>query len=378
MGFGPKSRVDLVALHQRWYRARFCSRVDDQPTEGGADADPITPLHIDIDDTPPLWLFVMGANYWRFESEWPLPQTVWRPLYLHHNGGLTWSSPPSPTPQQHDHEMALSFVYDPHDPCPSLGAQFQAKTRAGPRDRRSLAAERSDVLVFESEVLRQPLEIVGPVTAVLYVSSTAVDTDFTAALCDVQPDGSAASLCEGICRTRYRHNATAQPWEGWPHGDAEAEYRGTAAPEMMEAGGCYEIRVDMWDTAVRFGVGHRIRLDVSSSNFPRYATSLCVRVACRYTCTYSCVQRFFFLLLPRSHTTFLPCRIFVRHLLLAIRRYDRNLNTGGRIGFESEAEAIVATQTIRLSSQYPSRLVLPVVPYSADAESESSGGGSRL
>jgi putative CocE/NonD family hydrolase len=111
------------------------------------------------------------------------------------------------------------------------------------------------------------------VTAVLYVASTAVDTDFTAALCDVLPDGRAASLCEGICRTRFRHSANAQPWLAvrGVHMSADAEYRGMTSPEMMVPGSCYEIRIDLWDTAICFGVGHRIRLDISSSNFPRCA-----------------------------------------------------------------------------------------------------------
>ena len=115
LGFGEAARSDLLGLHERWYAARLLQRADS------------------IDSEPPLSLFVMGANKWRHEHEWPLARTEWRSCFLQPDAGLGWGPPSAAA------ATPLGFAYDPHDPCPSLGSQFQSKLTAGPRDRNALA-----------------------------------------------------------------------------------------------------------------------------------------------------------------------------------------------------------------------------------------------
>ena len=265
MVFGAHAVGDNIAEHLRWYDARL---------RAGRGAG--------IDDEPPVRLFVMGRNEWRSEGEWPLARAVATPFHLAAGGGLSRNAPASndPTPDQ--------FRYDPADPVPSWGAQYQSADLGGPRDRRAVE-ERADVLVYTSEPLEADLEVTGPIALELWAMTDALDTDWTAALVDVWPDGRAIILCEGICRARYRDEM--------------------AAPVLAPAGVPTRFRVDMWSTSNVFLAGHRIRLEVSSSNFPRF---------------------------------------------------DRNLNTGGRIGFETEWR--VAHQTVFHDPTRPSHLVLPVVP----------------
>ena len=179
------------------------------------------------------------------------------------------------------------FIYDPADPVPSWGAQYQSFDLCGPRDRREIE-KRRDVLVYDSEPLQEDLEVTGPVSAVIYLATTGADTDLTGALVDVEPDGKAIILCEGICRGRYRD--------------------GTDQPKLMAPGEIYELHIDMWDTSNLFKAGHTIRLELSSSNFPRY---------------------------------------------------DRNLNTGRSI--TSDAGMVVAEQTIYHNGEWLSHLLLPVI-----------------
>lgn len=266
--FGPQAAEDIVDTHLRWYDARM------KGVDNG------------IDSEPPVRLFVMGANKWRFENEWPLRRATEGRFYLSgdgasDSGGRLMTEPPTG-------EAPDSFVYDPDDPVPSWGAQYQTLELSGPRDRAEIE-RRADVLVYTSEALTRDVEVTGPVTATIYASSSAPDTDFTATLVDVHPDGRAIILCEGICRARFRS--------------------GTGRPRLIEPGRPYEFHIDMWDTSNLFKAGHRIRLEVSSSNFPRY---------------------------------------------------DRNLNTGGRIGYETEWR--IAEQTVYHDEVRPSRLNLPVVP----------------
>ena len=150
-------------------------------------------------------------------------------------------------------------------------------------------SERPDVLVFTSEPLQAPLEITGPVRVELWASSSAVDTDFTAKLVDVRPDGYAMNLLDGIIRARYRNSASS--------------------PEPMEPGRPYRFEIDLWATSNVFLPGHRIRLEISSSNFPRF---------------------------------------------------DRNLNTGAPFG--EGAAGVVARQEVFHDRLRPSAVVLPVIP----------------
>jgi putative CocE/NonD family hydrolase len=158
----------------------------------------------------------------------------------------------------------------------------------GARDRRAVQ-DRKDVLVYTTEPLTQDLEITGPVKAKIYAATTAVDTDFTATLTDVHPDGRAIHLCEGIRGARFRQSLEN--------------------PSLVQPGKVYEYDIDLWETSNLFKAGHRIRLEISSSNFPRYA---------------------------------------------------RNQNTGNPFGMTPEVNTV--TQTVLHTQDHPSQLVLPVIP----------------
>lgn len=240
---------------------------------------------------PPVRLFVMGIDRWRDEQDWPLPDAVPTEYWLVGSGpantasgdGMLMTEPPTT-------DEADSFVYDPRRPVPSIGgAQMKIGAYDGPLDQRPVQ-DRADVLCFTGEPLIGPLEVTGPIQATLYVSSTAVDTDVTAKLVDVHPDGRAVILCDGILRMRYRNSLTA--------------------PEPMTPGEVYEVVVDLVATSNVFLPGHRIQLEVSSSNFPRY---------------------------------------------------DRNTNTGGLVAHEDVGTAVPASNTLHRGRLRPSRVTLPVV-----------------
>ncbi|HEY8450122.1 MAG TPA: CocE/NonD family hydrolase, partial [Bacillota bacterium] len=205
-------------------------------------------------EEPPVRLFVMGANTWRSEHEWPLARTEWTRWYLHSGGrantaegdGVLSPEPPGPEPPD-------VFLYDPRDPVPTCGGavhvSFPGVLPSGPLDQRAIE-RRSDVLVYTSAPLPAELEVTGPVEAVIWAITSAADTDFTAKLVDVFPDGRAVSVVDGIVRARYRDSLTeARPV---PPGEPQR----------------YVIRLG--PTSVVFGKGHRIRLEISSSNFPRF------------------------------------------------------------------------------------------------------------
>jgi putative CocE/NonD family hydrolase len=217
--FGPSAVVDPTALRLRWFR-HWLQEGDDP---GWA----------------PVRIFVMGINSWRDEQEWPLARTQYTPWYLGSGG---WLGPLPPAPD----EDPDSYSYDPRDPVPTLGGRLLGSGEvAGPFDQRPLGA-RSDVLRYMSEPLHSALEITGPVTAELWVSSYAPDTDFTAVLMDVHPDGSAWNLCEGAVRARH------------------------ARVGNLEPGAVYQLTVDLIATSAVVATGHRLGLHVSSSSFPEW------------------------------------------------------------------------------------------------------------
>ncbi|MGW3287977.1 CocE/NonD family hydrolase [Streptomyces sp. NPDC001002] len=274
--FGMAASMDAAALGERQI-AFF-----DRWLKGQQDA---------LEGQLPVRLFVMGIDQWRDEPDWPLPDTDYRAYYLEGDGpansaaGAGRLSTAEPTG-----DFVDTYLYDPRRPVPSLGGTLMSLVGYdGPADQRPLH-DRDDVLVFTTEVLEEPVEVTGPVSARLFVSSSAVDTDFTAKLIDVHPDGRAIILCDGILRMRYRE--------------------GLDAPRPMTPGEVYEIEVDLIATANVFLAGHRITVEVSSSNFPRY---------------------------------------------------DRNSNTGGVIAQEHLADMTTAVNRIHRGSEYPSRIVLPVV-----------------
>jgi putative CocE/NonD family hydrolase len=194
-------------------------------------------------------LFFMGANTWRSEDEWPLARATDRQLFLHsqgradvapEDGTLDWAEPRA--------EPADRFVYDPLRPVPTTGGAhlvLESLFPQGPIDQGAIEA-RPDVLTYSSDPLEQDIEVTGWVALRLWVDSSAPCTDFTARLVDVHADGRAMSVCDGIRRVDLRRLATAQG----------------AAPFLVE--------IELGATAQNFKSGHRIRLDISSSNFPRF------------------------------------------------------------------------------------------------------------
>ena len=191
----------------------------------------------------PVRIFVMGANQWRSEWEWPLARTEWTPYYLHSAGAAnTLEGDGSLGAEPPDDEPADSFVYDPADPVPSpLAVGAPPGRRATPL----AVGSRADVLVYRTPPLQRDMEVSGPITLELWVSSSVADTDFTAKLIDVLPDGELVPLCQGMVRTRN-------------------------VIDSMVPEGIYAFKIDLWATSNMFQAGHRIGLYVSSSEFPTY------------------------------------------------------------------------------------------------------------
>jgi len=178
------------------------------------------------------------GNEWRYADDWPILSTE-RAWYFQADGTLQTVLPEDNTP--------FSYTYNPEYPVPTVGGA-NLEIPAGPRDQRPVE-NRSDVLMFTSPVLPAPYEATGPIKARLYVSSNCTDTDFTVKLTDVYPDSSSMLITDGILRMRNRHGP-----DHW---------------ELMEPGTVYQVEVDLWSTAYIWNTGHRIRVDVSSSNYPR-------------------------------------------------------------------------------------------------------------
>ena len=239
----------------------------------------------------PVKIFVMGTNTWREEDDWPLARAHATKYFLHSSGkanslrGDGTLSTAATRSESSDH-----YVYDPMNPVPTIGGPLCCDAPhlpPGPRDQRR-AESRDDVLVYSTPAFTQDTEVTGPVSLELYASSSAADTDFTAKLVDVGPDGFAQNLTEGIVRARYRDSQET--------------------PALMNPGEVYKFAIDLWSTSNVFRKGHVLRLEVSSSNFPRF---------------------------------------------------DRNLNTG-----EDQAtakESLPATNTIYHDAPHPSALLLPII-----------------
>ena len=210
-----------------------------------------------IENEKPVRIFVMGKNEWRDEDEWPLARAKNTSYFLQSDAKAnSLRGRGELATQQGKSSPKDKFVYDPADPVPTHGGPLcctRALLPAGPRDQRAVEA-REDVLVYTTPAFEQDFEVTGPVSLDLYVSSSAVDTDFTAKLVDVWPNGFAQNLTEGILRMRYR-NSQAQP-------------------ELMNPGQIYKIKVDMVATSNVFLAGHKLRLEVASSNFPRFDRNL--------------------------------------------------------------------------------------------------------
>lgn len=237
--YGPHAStwdMNLVGVHIRWYD-RWLKDIDNG-----------------VEHDKPVRIFVMGADVWRDEEDWPLPDTQYRNYYLHSKGGANTLAGDGllllDAPEEQPEDV---FLYDPRNPVPTIGSQNLLPEgdwlNAGPRDQRKLE-QREDVLCYTTPPFEQDVEVTGPIDLVLSISSSAPDTDFTGKLVDVYPDGRAEVLTDGILRVRYRESLT------------EAV--------LMEPGQVYEIRVHLGVTSNVFKAGHSIRLEVSSSNFPRF------------------------------------------------------------------------------------------------------------
>lgn len=244
-------------------------------------------------EEPPVKIFVMGLNQWRDEDQWPLRDTEYVDYYLHSGGQAnTLHGDGTLTTDMPEREAADTIVFDPANPVPTVGGRIlrpASLNACGPVDQRSVES-REDVLCFTTEALEQPLEVTGHVSLELFVNSSALDTDFTGKLVDVAPNGTATYLTDGIIRARYRNSLEK--------------------PELLEPGKTYVMTVDMSVTSNVFQRGHRIRLEISSSNFPRY---------------------------------------------------DRNTNTGGRIASNGIEDLVVAHNQVIHGPDQPSRLTLPVI-----------------
>ncbi|MDB5385033.1 MAG: cocE 1 [Planctomycetaceae bacterium] len=276
--FGPQALIDWDGYVCRWFDYHL------KGIENGVLQD------------PPIQLFVMGRNQWRTATDWPLPETRFVKYFLHSSGHANSSSgdgilsPEPPAAEPHD-----NYVYDPDKPTPSAG--FTNGHIDGPRDI-SQSATRQDVLVYTTPELTEDVELIGPITAKLYAATSARDTDWMIRLTDVQPDGRALFLGEGVMRARYR-----DPQRG---GAFNPERLSTINPDAA-----YEYTIDFWrPTGNLFARGHRIRIEISSSYYPYFL---------------------------------------------------RNLNTGeDNIGLAKQSE--IARQKVFHNASQPSHVVLPVIP----------------
>ncbi len=239
--FGPEAQFDENGVTLAWYEYLFQNKQNEFATG------------------KPVKLFVMGENKWRNEDDWPLKRAK-ETKYLLHSCGNADSSSGSGllfTGQQEFRcEGTDNYTYDPANPVPTVGGPLCCDPHhlpGGPRDQ-SEVEKRKDVLVYSTEALTKDTEVTGPVALDLFAKASTVDTDFTAKLVDVWPNGFAQNLTEGILRARFRD--------------------GTGHAEPLEPGKVYEYKIDLWSTSNVFLKGHRIRLELSSSNFPRFDRNL--------------------------------------------------------------------------------------------------------
>jgi len=233
--FGKDSVVDEDAEVLRWYDFLL------KGVQNG------------LEHEPPVKLFVMGPNAWRQESAWPPPEAREQTYYLH-SGGRANSSDGDGTlgVARPTSEVADRFISDPHSPVPTVGGPLCCDGQhlaPGAFDQRKVES-RPDVLVYTTPAFDHDYNVTGPVSLDLYASSEAVDTDFSAKLVDVSPDGFVRNLTEGILRARYR--------------DSQEH------PQLMQAGTVYRFRIDLWSTSNVFLAGHKLRLEIAGTNFPRF------------------------------------------------------------------------------------------------------------
>ena len=268
--FGPSAVIDMNSYWLRWF---------DYWLKG---------IDNGLMKEPPVRIFVMGENAWTNENEWPMARTRWTKYYLHSNGHAnTLSGDGTLSTAEPADEPTDSYTYDPAQPVPFITDPSFAQI-GGPDDYRQIE-QRADVLVYNSEPLAEDVEVCGPIRVQLSAASSARDTDFMAKLIDVWPSGFAQRLIDGMVRARFR--------------------AGMDKPSLIEPGRAYVYDLDLWNTCQMYRKGHRIRLEISSSAFPKY---------------------------------------------------DRNLNTGEALGKTTRMQA--AEQKIYHDRERLSYVVLPIVP----------------
>ncbi|HIE99433.1 MAG TPA: CocE/NonD family hydrolase [Fuerstia sp.] len=232
LDFGPDATMNIGQLQKKW----FDYWLRDQDTG--------------VEEWPTFQIFVMGENKWRGESEWPLTRTQYTPFYLQSNGNAADITGDGVLNNAKPGTSAIdTYTYDPDNPTPTAGGNNLGGAPAGPFDQTRIE-QREDVLVYTSAPLAEAIEVTGPVKMILYAASSATDTDFTAKLVDVHPDGKAYNLCDGIIRARWRNSRTK--------------------PDLIQPGKSYRYEIDLWVTSNLFKPGHSIRVEISSSNFPRF------------------------------------------------------------------------------------------------------------
>ena len=242
----------------------------------------------------------MGRNVWRDEQDWPLARARATRMYLHSDGNAnTRMGDGKLTDKTPAEEPSDKYAYDPRFPAPTYGGhgsggggitRDSAFSISGPMDQRSIQ-QRQDVLVYTTDDMTSDTEVTGTIELSLFFSTNVSDTDFFATLSDVYPDGHAILITEGAMRTRYRESIEQT--------------------KLLTPNQPYEVRIPLWETSNVFKTGHRLRLHITSSNFPRF---------------------------------------------------NRNLNSGKPMAEETEDDIRVANQIILHDSQHPSSLVMPVIP----------------
>ena len=269
---GPVADSPVNDLMLAWYD-HFLKGVDNHVSTG-----------------PRVNYFLMGANRWKSSADWPLPDTQWTRYYLSGSGDIVSRTGKLGTTTP-EHQAVDHYTYDPANPAPSLGGHSCCSAESGPQGPydQTPVEQRSDVLVYSSDPLTADTEVTGPVTVELWAASSAVDTDFTAKLAVVKPSGAVINLNNGILRTAFRDSLSD--------------------PQPITPGKPYRYRIAIWPTSYLFSAGDRIRVEISSSDYPQFAP---------------------------------------------------NPNTGAPFG--RDAETRPAVQTVLHDVDHPSAVIIPVIP----------------
>lgn len=239
---------------------------------------------------PAVQYFLMGENLWHTAEDWPLPQTKWQRFYLHSKGNANTAYGDGVLSQEEcGVETPDIFVYNPHRPVPTVGGRIVGYGLVPGPVEQSFVEKRHDVLCYSTAQLEEDMEVTGPIEMHLFAATSATDTDFTAKLIDVHPDGRTYNVVEGIIR------ASGRSLDG--------------QRKLLNPGEVYEYVIWMGNTSQLYRQGHRIRIEISSSNFPAF---------------------------------------------------DRNMNTGNRIG--EDAFGVPAMQSVYHQKEYASYIDLPIIP----------------